>query len=153
MYTAVMRALDAAGIPYEVRPHSRSVFTVEEAAQERGVSAGQIVKVMLVRKSDHTLVAALIPGDCRLSLKKLSLAIGDRRMTLATHAEIEAATGFTVGAISPIGLPAAMPIYADRHILLNETVAISSGSPDAGLLLKSVQLLTHVGGTMGDFAA
>jgi Cys-tRNA(Pro) deacylase len=153
MRTTAMQRLDEAGIAYVVRRHSRPVFTVEEAAAERGVSAGQIVKVVLVRKSDRTLAAALLPGDRKLSLKKLSAALGDKRICMAPPALIEQTTGMTVGAISAAGLPAGMPIYVDEGVARQAQVAISSGDPEAGLLLASSDLLKLVGGVRGDFAA
>ena len=149
--TPVTRILDRTGIPYTLHLHSASVYTVEDAARERGVRPDQIVKVMVVRRSDHTLVAVLLPGDRRLSLKKLSAALGDRRLTLATPQEIEAATGYSIGAISPLGLPPAMPIYADVGIARNTIVAISSGSHDAGVSLRADDLLRLVGGIAGDY--
>jgi len=149
--TSVTRILDAAGIAYSLRMHSTSVYTVEDAARERGVRPDQIVKVMVVRRSDHTLIAVLVPGDCRLSLKKLSAALGEKRLTLATPQEIEAATGYTIGAISPVGLPASMPLYVDIGIARNPEVAISAGRHDAGLSLKADDLLRLVGGLAGDY--
>lgn len=152
MDTPVTRILDAVGVPYQLHIHSRDVFTVEEAAAERGVRPDQIVKVMLVRRSDHTLLAVLVPGHRRLSLKKLSQAIGDKRLTLATPTEIQAATGYTIGAISPLGLPAGVPIYADAGIAANPIIAISAGRHDAGLTLASAALLAILTVPLSDLA-
>jgi Cys-tRNA(Pro) deacylase len=151
METAVTRALDAASIPYELRPHSKPVFTVEEAARERGVRVAQIVKVMIVRLEESRLVAALIPGDCRLNLKKLAAAAGVRRLTLAPGVDIERELGLTVGAISPMGIDAHTDVYIDATIRQEEIVAVSSGRPDAGVVLLSADLLRVVNGQQGDF--
>lgn len=150
--TWVTRTLDAAGVPYELRPHSKCVYTTEEAAHERGVRVEQIVKVMIARTSTDELVAVLIPGDKRLDLDKLRGVLRDKKAGLASQDEIERVTGFTIGAISPVGINRFMPVYMDRGVLREEMVAISSGSPDAGLLLRSADLLRLVGGALGDFA-
>ena len=44
MESIVTRILDQRNIEYEIRLHSRKVFTSVEAAQERGVQLDQIVK-------------------------------------------------------------------------------------------------------------
>jgi len=100
--TRVTQALDAAGIPYSVRPHSHAVFTTEEAARERGVRVGQIVKVMIAQKGDVPFWPCVIPGDRRLDLGTLRAALADPRIRLADKAHIQSATGLTVGA-SPRG--------------------------------------------------
>ena len=151
MYTHSMEVLDQAGVRYELRPHSREVYTVEEAARERGVRVEQIVKVMLAKSSEDTLLAVLVPGHKRLDLKRLRRALGDRSIRLASPAEIEATLGVTVGAITPVDIHQRVAIHVDRGILDEEVVAISSGSPDAGLLLSSRDLLAVVGGRLGDY--
>jgi Cys-tRNA(Pro) deacylase len=151
LQTRVTELLDEAGITYEVRLHSRSVFTVDEAAVERGVHPRQLVKVMVVRPENQGLVAVLVPGDRRLDLKKLRQTLGVKRVRLATPDEIQLATGSPVGAISPIGLDE-MALFVDRGIAQEQIVAMSSGSPDAGILLASADLIELVGGEMGDFA-
>ena len=151
METEVTRALDAAGVPYAVRRHSRSVFTTEEAAQERGVRVEQICKVMIVRRPDRRLTVILIPGDRRLSLRKVRAALGERRLSMAPAEEIEARLSVRVGAISPVGLHAQLELLVDVDIEREEWVSISSGSPDAGVVLRSADLLAFLGGRRGAF--
>jgi Cys-tRNA(Pro) deacylase len=139
--------LDAAGVAYEVRTHSRDVFTVQEAAYER-----QIVKVIVVRRPSGELLAVLVPGDRKLSLNKLRHVLGVSRLRLASPEEIEASTGATVGAISPVGLHQVLQMYVDQHIAEEKDVAISSGDPGAGLLLAARDLLDLVGGIAGNFS-
>lgn len=150
--TPVTQALDAAGVSYSVRPHSCAVFTTEEAARERGVRVGQIVKVMIAQKGDGALLAVLIPGDRRLDLGKLRAALADSRIRLADKAHIQSAAGLTVGAISPVELMGKMPLYIDRRVLEEEEISISAGVPEAGLVLPSGDLVRFLAGTLGDFA-
>lgn len=153
MYTSVMKILDEADIPYQVLPHSRSVFTVEEAARERGVRPAQIVKVMIVKTSGGSLAAILLPGNKRLDLRRARCELKDKKLRLAPPAEIERETGFPVGAISPVGIHSQMPLYVDRGLLNEEWVAMSSGSPDAGVVLESERLVELIGGRLGDFTS
>ena len=140
MKTAVTRCLSSAGIEYRIKKHSREVYTSEDAAKERGVRIEQIVKTMIVKKSDGELIAVLLPGNKRLNTKKLAKILGCKRVQIAPKEEAEKATGYKIGAIAPIGFKREMRIYMDKDVLKEETVDISSGSPDAGIELKSKDL-------------
>lgn len=149
MDTPVLQILRAAGVPHQVRLHTRPVFTVEEAAQERGVRTDQIVKVMVCRSAQHFLVA-LVPGDRKLDLRRLARLVGVHGLSLATREESARASGYPLGAISPVGLPAALPLWIDRAIAEKEQVAISAGDPSAGVVLAAADLLHLLSGTLAD---
>jgi prolyl-tRNA editing enzyme YbaK/EbsC (Cys-tRNA(Pro) deacylase) len=138
--TDVTRALDAAGIVYELRLHEHPVFTVEEAAEARGVPQRQIVKVMLVRLSGASFVGVLIPGDRHLDLSRLRRILGVRRLRLASPEEI-AGLGLKMGAISPLHLRH-LPLFADAALEKLGVVSMSSGSPEAGLVLRAADLFS-----------
>jgi len=72
-------------------------------------------------------------------------------MTLAPPELVESVTGLTIGAISPIGIHEHMDVLYDRGILEKEFVAISSGSPEAGLVLRSRDLIQLIDATPGMF--
>lgn len=150
--TPVTQALEAAGVPFAVRPHSRPVFTTEEAAEERGVRVSQIVKVMLAVDNQGRLLAVLIPGHRRLDLARLRQSLGDPSVRLLPAEQIAGRTGLTVGAISPVGIQRWAQVLVDEEILEEEFVAISAGVPEAGLLLRTEDLLRIVPGTLGRFS-
>ena len=43
--------------------------------------------------------------------------------------------------------------YVDRSVLVEETVVISSGRPDAGLEVNPQELVQALGAEVGDFAS
>lgn len=147
MKTNVMRELEAIGVPYTVKPHSRKVYTAEDAAAERGIRLSQVVKTMLVRRENGQTVLALLPGHRRLSLKRLAGVIGDRKVGLASHDDVHKITGYEVGAVSPIGVRKhGLAVYIDAAVLEEELVDISGGRHDVGVELHSADLLRAVGG-------
>ncbi len=150
--TPVTEALEAAGIAYTLRPHSRPVFTTEEAAKERGVRTSQIVKVMLAADGQGRLIAVLIPGHRRLDLKRLRQFLGDPAVRLLPAEQITARIGLTVGAVSPVGIHRWAQVLVDEGIFEEELVAISAGVPEAGVLLRAQDLLRIVPGTLGRFS-
>ena len=66
MDSIVTGILDNKKIEYEIKLHSRKVFTSIEAAEERGVKLSQIVKCMIVKTPMEMHVLALLPGDKKL---------------------------------------------------------------------------------------
>jgi Cys-tRNA(Pro) deacylase len=148
--THAVRALDETGIPYEVLHHAHKAKNVEEAAAERDMPLSQIVKTILVRRPQG-YVLVLVRGDQRLSLKKLARLLGDKQVELAPAHDVPRITGYRIGAVAPVGLRRSeTPIWVDRHILEQEQVSISAGRHDAGLLLRTEDLLRAVRGRVED---
>ena len=73
--------------------------------------------------------------------KKLAKIFGCKKVQIAPKEEVEKATGYKIGAIAPIGFKREMKIYMDKDVLKEEIVDISSGRPDAGIELKSEDLV------------
>ena len=142
MQTIVTKILDENKIDYLIKPHSRKVFTCEEAAAERGVKVEQIVKCMLVRTPDDNHFIALIPGNRHLDLKCFAKLLGYKKISIASKDEVQKATGYPVGAISPIGIKRKnVGLFMDEILKKQDRVAISSGRPDAGLELSVADLI------------
>ena len=141
MRTSVTEFLDAAGVSYEIKPHSQPVFTCEDAARERGVRLSQIVKCMMGADPDGGIHVMLIPGDKTLKIRRVRPVAGGVRIDLLSPQEIEERLGLTVGAISPLQLVGkVVRFYLDHSVLREEFVDISSGEPDAGVELRSEDL-------------
>jgi Ala-tRNA(Pro) deacylase len=137
--TTVTRLLLLHEIQYKVLAHSNVAFTVQAAAEARGVPPSEMIKclVFLPRKGPR-LVVACLPGSERLSMPKLKAAAGAKEFRSSTREMIAEAVGFPVGAIPPIALPEDAMVLVDTAILLKPVVNISSGDPLAGL-----ELLLH----------
>ncbi|MBW1697789.1 MAG: YbaK/EbsC family protein [Deltaproteobacteria bacterium] len=141
MKTAITEKLDILGVTYKIKHHSQPVYTSEAAARERGVRLSQIVKTMLLSDRKGKLLVAVLPGDRRLSLKKLKRLAGVKDLSFLDRETIEQRLGLVAGAIAPIAeLFKEMPIFVDPSVFLEQTVDISSGDPCAGLELTSKDL-------------
>lgn len=151
--TRPMEVLDERGIPYEVHAHAREQYTAEGVAQDLGVPMAQVVKAMLVQCDGGWFVLVVIPGDRRLSLEKVSAAVGAGKARLASKQDVKRVTGYPVGAVSVLGFQrGGVLTYVDQGVLSLEQVIISSGQPDAGLALSPKDLMKAlVGGQAGDF--
>jgi Cys-tRNA(Pro)/Cys-tRNA(Cys) deacylase len=141
--TRITDLLDRHNIPYRVLPHSEPVYTVEAAAQQRGVSVEEMVKSILLRDKKRRYVMACIPGNARLDPKAVRshLPEGWKRLSFASSAEVLAVTGCVQGAVAPLGLPPDLPLIIDEAIAGLNHVNISSGDPMAGLELDAGDLI------------
>jgi Cys-tRNA(Pro) deacylase len=157
--TMPMRALEEKGISYDARQQSSKQFTAEGVAEDLGVPVAQVVKAMLVQRSSNPgggsspFVLFVVPGDRRLSLKKVGSALGDKQVQLASQRDVERVTGFQVGAVSVLGFRRDdVPGYVDQHVMELEQVIISAGRPDVGLALSASDMVKAIVGVQtGDF--
>ncbi len=152
--TMPMRALDELGVPYKIHVHARKLYTAEGVADDVGIELARVVKAMVVRRSDGSFAVAVIPGDRRLSLKKLGAFLKDKDLELASARDVQRVTGFQVGAVSVLGFRRRdIPVFIDQKVLEYETVIISSGRPDAGLEVNPQELRQALGAQVGSFSS
>lgn len=136
----VAEVLSRLGIPHRIFHHTGPVTSLEQAASERGQSAEQVVRSILFRLSEGIFVMVLMPGLQQVSWPALRIYLGQSRLTMASEEEVLAATGYRVGAVSPLGLPGPMRILADDSVFIPEEISIGSGERGIAIILKSADL-------------
>ncbi|MEM7031319.1 MAG: YbaK/EbsC family protein [Chloroflexota bacterium] len=151
--TKITALLDQHQVSYRVLPHQKPVFTIAEAAAQRGVVREEMVKSILLRegKRDRFVMACLL-GDARLDPKAVRTYLDEdwRRLTFATAEDILTITGYTQGAVAPLCLPEEVPVIFDEAIADCDNVNISSGDLMAGLELKGTDLIRLAGAVLGN---
>jgi Cys-tRNA(Pro)/Cys-tRNA(Cys) deacylase len=131
--TNSMRILDAQKVPYRVHEFSPDVRSAEDAAEVMGVPSGQVYKTLVVKRERGRPLLVMVGGDQALDLKALAKAIGEKKLSMATHKEAEAITGLQVGGISAI--------FADDAILSCPEVHVSAGTRGTNVSLAPADLL------------
>jgi len=122
-----------------------------EAATALGVDPARMFKT-LVAAADGRLIAALVPVDRELDLKRLASAAGARKAALADPAAAERATGYVVGGISPIGARRTLPTYLDTSAEGAGMVYVSAGRRGLQLALDPADLVRATNATVADIA-
>jgi Cys-tRNA(Pro) deacylase len=133
-------ALEEIGILHKIFRHENPVTSFEQAAEERGQRASQIVRSILFRIAENDFVMVLIAGSTQVSWKILRKHLGSSRMTMATEEEVLTMTGYRVGAVSPFGVPNPIRVLIDESVLLEDEISIGSGIRNTAILLKSADL-------------
>ena len=143
--TPVTRALDKLNIPYTFFRHPGQVFSLEQAASERRQRPEQVVRSIVFRLEKENYLMVLVAGPQQVSWRMLRNYLGQARLTMASEAEVISATGYRLGAVSPLGLPAPMRILIDQSILYEADVSIGSGERNTTVIIKTVDLLQALG--------
>ena len=149
--TPVTRALEALSIPYRLHTHEAPVRSLEQAARERGLAPGQIVRSLVFRLEEDSFVMVLVAGPAQVSWPRLRRHLGVSRLTTASPDEVLQAIGYRPGAVSPYGLPQPMRLLADRGVLEPAVLSLGAGIPNAGVVLAREDLLRTLSPEIGDF--
>ena len=140
-HNRALAALDAAGIAYEARRHAPA-RSLEEAAEARGVTPGEIVKSMVVRLGEARYAIVLVPGDRKISWPKLRQAMGVNRASMPPADEAFEVTGFERGTITPFGMREPLPVLADAAVP-DGPVSMGGGAHHVAVYLRGVDLKSH----------
>ncbi len=122
-------------------------MTVEAAAKQLGVSPEKIIKTLVVISERSEPFIAIVPGDRKLDLGKLSVIIGSR-VRMAKAREVEKITGYSVGALPPVGH--GITTYVDRSVLRHERVVGGGGSTHTLVELETKDLIKLVNAVISD---
>ncbi len=133
-------ALEELGVPHKIFRHESPVTSFEQAANDRGQRASQIVRSILFRVSEDEFVMALVAGPAQISWKVLRKYLGRSRISMATEDEVLAVTGYRIGTVGPFGLPNQLRVVIDASVMLEEEVSIGSGMRNTAIILKSADL-------------
>ena len=123
--------LEAAGHPHGVIALDDTARSAEEAAAALGVETGAIVKTLVFTAGDlQTPVIALVAGDRYCDVRALAECVGAKSKCKRPDADwVKAATGYAIGGVSPIGLPAGLPVFIDASLFRFPVVWAAAGHP------------------------
>lgn len=143
--TPAVRTLEEAGVAFTIHefehnPANRDYGT--EAADALGVGRDQVFKTLVVI-ADSRPAVAIVPVNCRLSLKLAGAALGTKRVELCDSTLAERTTGYVVGGISPFGQRKRLQTVVDETCELYDQIYVSGGRRGLDLGIAPADLL-HV---------
>lgn len=127
--TPAIEALESAGIDFTVRTYDVP-FGPDygaRAAAAMGVPPERVFKTIVAQVDGDALVVAIVPVEAQVDLKRLAAAAGGRRAVLADARRAQAATGYTVGGISPLAQKQRLAAFLDLEAAGQATVVVSAG--------------------------
>ena len=147
------RALDKAGVSYELLPHAHTESALAEA-ESLGVSPDDVAKTLIV-KLPEGYVRAVLPASARVDLRKVREIHGGGRHTvrLATEDDLRRDyPGFELGAVPPVG-GRSDPVIVDPKVAERSKIVIEAGSHDESLRMAAADLVSVTGAAVTDISA
>ncbi|GAA1967191.1 aminoacyl-tRNA deacylase [Agromyces allii] len=140
----------ARGLDVEIieRPAARSL---EEAAELLGITPADIVKSLVVKRSDDTYLFALVPGGRKISWPKLRALVGVNKLQLPDASLALAATGYERGTITPLGSTTAWPVYIDESVV-GRRVSMGAGEHGRSLFVDADRLIEALDAVVADLS-
>ncbi len=145
------RALDAAGVAYELLPHAHTESAATEA-EALGLSAADVAKTLVVTIPDG-YARAVVPGDCRIDTHKLRelLGGGKKQVHLATEDDLRRDyPDFELGAVPPLGGARHDLVLVDRRVAERDAIVMEAGSHEQSLRLKPADLVRAADAQVAD---
>jgi Cys-tRNA(Pro)/Cys-tRNA(Cys) deacylase len=140
---ASSRGLEVDVVP---RPNASSL---EEAAALLGITPGDIVKTLVVKRHDGDFLFALVPGGRKISWAKLRALVGVNKLSLPSADVALEATGYARGTITPLGSTTAWPVYLDASAT-GRRVALGAGEHGFSAFVDADALATAYGAVIAD---
>jgi Cys-tRNA(Pro) deacylase len=147
----VREFFEAAGVAKEICRFAESTHNAELAARSLGVEVGQIAKTLLLM-ADASPVVVIVSGDMRVDMKKVRALGHGKRVRLAGPEDVVAHTGFSVGAVAPVALPAGIPIYMDRSLRRFDVIYPAAGETNNMFASTPDELAGLTGAAEADLA-
>lgn len=98
-----------------------------EAAEKLGVPEEQVFKTLVVSLDGKELAVAIIPVSSMLSLKLMAKALRVKKATMAAKSDVERATGYVLGGVSPLGQKKRLRTIVDASASGHSSIFISAG--------------------------
>jgi len=144
----VRAGLQAAGLDDRVMELADTARSAEDAARSVGTELGSIVKSLVFRVGEQP-VMALVAGDrkCREKALKQVLELPGK-VRRADADMVRAATGYAIGGVSPVALPAELPVVIDASLERFATVYAAGGHPHCVFPASFAELVSLTDGVV-----
>lgn len=113
----------------------------EAVAAVRGTEVGQGAKALVCHVKGNGIkqyVLAVLPADQQADLAKVADAVGGRRASLASPAEVDSLTGCVFGAIPPFSFHPALKLVVDPLLFERYSeIAFNAGLLDYSVIMNT----------------
>jgi Cys-tRNA(Pro)/Cys-tRNA(Cys) deacylase len=113
-----------------------------EAAEKLALDPLQVFKTLVVKLDDGSLAVAILPVSNMLSMKAMAKALCAKKAEMANKAEVERATGYVLGGVSPLGQKKRLRTVIDSSAVSLKAIFVSAGKRGLEIELNPIHLQT-----------
>jgi prolyl-tRNA editing enzyme YbaK/EbsC (Cys-tRNA(Pro) deacylase) len=127
----VRAAAAATGVAFEVVPCDPALADTADFCAAYGFAPEDSANcVVVVGKSDPPVFAAcVVLATTRLDVNGVvRRRLGTRKASFAGPDDVEALTGMTLGGVTPLALPAKVPLWVDELVMTRPRIVVGGGS-------------------------
>ena len=147
----VHRDLLAQGVPHEMVRLRRPVLSADDLPASLELPASSCVAVRCYL-ADGRLLAVMVHAGAVPDPGALLDAVRARALRAATATEVNAATEFAAGLVSPVGLPREAMLLADAALGESDVLYCATGEGGVALGVRTRDLLVAVGARVANLS-
>lgn len=139
----VVQELVAHGVDHEIVPCDPALADTADFCAAYGYALEDSANaIVVVGKSEpRSYAVCVLLASQRLDVNGVvRRRLGSRKASFASAGETSELTGMTIGGVTPIGLPASLPVWVDRRVTERERIILGGGSRDRKLLVDPAAL-------------
>ncbi len=140
----VQQTLDDCDIQHEAVACSDEFADTARFCEHYGYPLDISANALLIgsTKGEPKFALCLVLAHCRLDTNKVARKkLGVRRISFATPEQTMEMTGMKLGGVTPMGVPATLPIWIDAQIMACEKIILGGGNRTSKLIVLPDQLL------------
>lgn len=142
--------LEKEKVNYQIMEHYRA-FTALEVAEAQHVPGRKLAKTVII-EADGKFIMCVLPATEKIDFEKIRLILDSKTVGLAHEAQVAALfPGYEVGAMPPFGQMEELPVFVDRKLEENETIAFNAGTHTDVIRLKFTDFLRLAKPIFADF--
>lgn len=146
----VTHLLDQQNIAYTVieiplSEDKKPIRSLEELLTTQGLDPQSVVRSVVFKGENSGFCLLAVAGAGRADWALLRAHLNERKCRMAEYDEVPEATGYVVGAVPPIALPAGLRVLVDQSVLIYDRVVIGSGVLGYALALQGNDLQKLLG--------
>jgi Ala-tRNA(Pro) deacylase len=146
----IIKYLDANKIKYEIVEH-KTVYTAYDKAATLKIKPNVIGKT-LVLKADGGLFMVLVAGNKNLDLGKIKKLAKAKKLDFVSETILKNKfKGIKLGAIPPLGEIWKLPLFADKGLMKEKNIFVSSGIYETSFKM-SPKVFKKMGAVLGNFS-
>jgi Cys-tRNA(Pro)/Cys-tRNA(Cys) deacylase len=153
--TNAARILDQHNIAYQLLeyPVDETDLSAPTVAAKVGMPVEMVYKTLALHGDKTGVIIAVIPGNADVDMKKLAALSGNKKCLMLPLKEVQNATGYIRGGVSPLALKKEYPIFIHSEISNHSKICVSAGMRGLQLQLAPEDLIIVTRTTIGNITA